>query len=539
MLILSCQSAEVKKENNLSDKSPKIEAKTAENQNTGKDNKEAIEKKNDKVASFFAPTRSKDMDKSLVKSHPKTEGYSPTVSADGNMLIFQSDRKKREDFKIYITKRENKIWSEPVLLDGVSSNSWDGAPFLTYDQNYLYFSSSRKGGLGDIDLWYCERLGDTWGEPVNLGAPINTSGYEGFASVSPDGKTLYFVRRDEVMKGKKVKEVKLALFYSEKIGQNKWSTPKKMPEPVNSASGEFGPVILADGKTLLFSSKRSGTIGNYDLYQSIKLDKGRWSTPVNLGKFINTKGEDSLVTIPASGDIMYHSQMDERTGYSYIEASPIPKEFQQQKVVTVSGKVMDQSEGNNPLSATIKILDLKSGKVITEANSNKVDGKYIVILNKGLVYDVSATCPGYTFYSTKIDLSNLKEYREMTWDIFLEPIRPGAKIVLNNMFFEYKKFKLSKDSKYELQRVVDLMKLNPKMRVEISGHSDNVGGAKYNKRLSQKRAEAVVKYMANKGISRKRLVARGYGESKPLVPNKNAESRKINRRVELTVLSVN
>jgi hypothetical protein len=145
-----------------------------------------------KPAQEFGLAKATNLGKSINTSKGE---YAPTISADGNTLIFESDREERYDWKLYITHKTATGWSAPLRLDEVNSDDWDGAPFLTYDQNYLILSSWRKGGLGDVDIWISERLGDSWTKPKNLGPPINTEGYDGFASLSSDGKTLYFMRK--------------------------------------------------------------------------------------------------------------------------------------------------------------------------------------------------------------------------------------------------------------------------------------------------------------------------------------------------------
>jgi len=123
---------------------------------------------------------------------PRYSEFSPTISADDRMMIFQSDREKRHRFRLYYKQKIDGRWREPVFMEGLGAVEGDGGPFITYDQNYLVFSSLRKGGAGNLDLWISQRLGTTWGPPVNMGAPINSSGYDGFGTISPDGKTIAY-----------------------------------------------------------------------------------------------------------------------------------------------------------------------------------------------------------------------------------------------------------------------------------------------------------------------------------------------------------
>lgn len=465
--------------------------------------------------------------------------YSPTISADGRTMIYQADIDEPKKYKIYVKQKIFDKWSKPASLDAINSKYADGGCFITYDQNSLIFTSDRKGGMGNCDLWISQRTGDKWSEPVNMGSPINTPGYEGFASLSPDGNTLYFVRECPEKTGCKEK---LGIFYAQKVN-GVWMEPKKMPAPINTDACEFGPVILADNLTLIFSSTRPGGYGGYDLYKTEKTEHGGWSKPVNLGSFINTKGEDSLIAIPASGDIMYYTKaLDQDTGgresARRIFSVPIPENLQQTKVVIVKGTVRDRRNPDKTLFAELTITDINQDDRPITIYSNKDDGKYIVILNKGKICDFSVKSSGYLFYSRKIDLTGLQQYKEINEDILLEPIMVGANIVLNNMYFEFRSYKLLKESKYELNRIIKLMKENPTMKVEISGHTDNIGSVRANTKLSMQRAQAVVAYLIKNGIVKSRLVSKGYGKTKPIATNKSEEGRKENRRVEIEVLAI-
>lgn len=472
---------------------------------------------------------------SYATTHEYSE-YSPTISADGKTMVFQADIDQPKQYKIYAKQKIFDKWSKPALLDSINSKYADGGCFITYDQNYLIFTSDRKGGMGNCDLWISQRKGDIWSEPVNMGAPINTAGYEGFPSLSPDGNTIFFVR--ECPEKKECKD-KFGIFFSEKA-DGKWTEPKKVPAPINTEYCEFGPVILADNITLIFSSTRPGGYGGYDLYKSEKTANDGWSKPVNLGSFINTKGEESLVAIPASGDIMYYAKgiNDMKDGPLRIFSVPIPESLQQSKVVMVKGTVRDKRNTSKKLFAEISITDLKHEGDPIIINSNKEDGTYIVILSKGKVCDFSVKSPGYMFHSKKIDLAKLEKYKEINEDIFLEPIVVGANIILTNMYFEFKKFKLLKESKYELDRIILMMKENPTIKVEISGHTDNVGSDEANQKLSMQRVQEVINYLVKHGIDKNRLVGKGHGKAKPIVSNDTEDGRKENRRVEILILSI-
>lgn len=466
--------------------------------------------------------------------------YSPSISADGQTMIYQADFEKKDNFKIYIKHRLSDSsdgtpnWTDPVMLKSVNSKYLDGGCFITYDQNNLIITSTRAGGFGKADLWISAREGNNWTEPVNMGEPINSSGYEGFASLSPDGKTLYY---QGFCPGKKLCKDNTFGIYTSVKKDGKWMTPELMPPPINSNYCEKGPLILADSVTLIFSSNRPGGKGDYDLYKSVKQPDGTWSNPENLGDFINTELEDSLVSIPASGDIMFYTkELKKGSDISRIYSAPIPEALRQQMVTTISGVVMDATNESKVLHANIKIIDadLTAEPQIVESNIN--DGRYIVILNKGKEYNIFVGCEGYAPYSSNINLKKLTKFQDIKQDILLEPIQVGTKIVLNDIEFKFRSHKLLASSKPELDKILNLMQDNPKIKIEISGHTDNVGSDKFNRKLSRERASSVREYLINKGIEPARMAAKGFGEAIPVADNETEEGRKLNRRVEIKIM---
>lgn len=459
--------------------------------------------------------------------------HSPTVSPDGKMLIFQSDHESSGKYDCVIKFKNRLGWTPPVPLLFANTKMNTAGPFITYDQNYLLLTSDQKGGKGGVDLWIAMRGRKLWGHAVNLGAPINTAGYEGFGSISPDGNTLYFTRESDEKKGPD----KFCIFWSQKLN-GKWIEPVRMPAPINSEYSDFAPIIMADGSTIIFASNRPGGHGGYDLYKTQVMSGGAWSDPVNLGDEINTKYDDRIVSVPASGNIIYFSHPEERNGRLVyrIKTAMLPEEMRHSEVITIAGTVTDRNDPSKPVGAEIRVTDAKSGGTQVFSNNNE-DGKYFIVLNKRKVYNLSVIKKGYVDYSVRLDLGDVKKYDAIIRDIELVPIAAGSSMILNNLYF-----KLNSDNMYDygkaqsdLSRLARLMQENPGMKIEIGGHTDTSGEETYNSTLSEKRAQAVYGYLVGQGISRERLIAKGYGCSKALA---SAPAEK-NRRVEITILSVN
>ena len=182
------------------------------------------------------------------------------------------------------------------------------------------------------------------------------------------------------------------------------------------------------------------------------------------------------------------------------------------------------------------IEDLNTGELIAVNKSNSATGKYLVVLPTGKTYSVSANKEGFFFHSERFDVPSTSSYQEIKKNIELKPIEKGAKVVLNNIFFETGKATLSPQSRVELQKAIDLMKANPTMVIEVGGHTDNVGDDAFNMKLSHDRAKAVREYIVTGGIVPERIQAKGYGESNPIASNDTDEGRQANRRTEFIIL---
>jgi len=458
--------------------------------------------------------------------------HSPTVSADGRILIYQSNYLTIHKYKLFVKYRTRVGWTPAFMMVDVGSSANDGGPFITYDQNNLLLSSTRRGGIGSIDIWTARRLGPIWTIPDNIGAPINSPAYDGFASLSPDGSTMYLVR--ECPDKRLARDERFGIFVARKI-DDAWSAPVKMPAPINSEHSEFSPLILADGATLIFSSDRPGGRGGYDLYQS-RYVNGRWSAPVSMD-FINTPEDDRLVSVPASGDIIYYSRpivVEGQTVYR-ITSAELPARFRPAPVALVHGTVFDLDAKEACPGAAITITDVRGTVAPVHIHANQKDGRFVAILNRGRLYDVSVAAKGYTFRSERIDLRALTKYASVEKDITLRRLRPGATMVLNTLYFAVNSARLLPESVFELRRVIELMNAYPSMSVSISGHTDSTGVEEANVRLSRDRALSVARHLAANGIAAGRITTKGFGSSKPVSPNDTDENRRANRRVEFTV----
>ena len=274
-------------------------------------------------------------------------------------------------------------------------------------------------------------------------------------------------------------------------------------------------------------------MGGADIFYT-RYDEGKWITPKNLGRPINSEGNDTNFSISAAGNGYYASSRLDPDNFDIFKVE-LPDELKPKPTIIVQG-VVSNSETEDPLGALLLIEDLNSGELIASNKSNELSGEYLVVLPSGRDYSVSVSADGFFFYSQSFELPKDTAYVEITNDIALEPIKKGTKVVLNNIFFEVGKAELKPISYVELSKAVDLLQNNPGMKIEVGGHTDSQGADATNLSLSQKRAQAVVDYMTLAGVDKGRLIAKGYGESQPIADNSTKEGRAKNRRTEFVIV---
>ncbi|NLU37281.1 MAG: OmpA family protein [Bacteroidales bacterium] len=470
--------------------------------------------------------------------------FAPVISANGKTIYFVRNNhpdiiKKwgNENQKIFFSTLDaDTIWSEPVDIEQPLNNQQGNfVVSISPDQNTLYLGNryTKKGEPNGGGLSVSNKVGlNKWSVPkdVLIDNFFNTGDFVSYA-ISPDQKVLITAIENGQSKGN------LDLFVSFKKGENRWSEPVNMGSTINTGEMEFSPFVAADAQTLYFSSKGHAGEGDADIFMSKRLDDTwlNWSTPQNLGPEINTKNWDGYFTIPAAGNVAYLSSANGAIGGSDIFKILLKEEIQPEAVALVSGKVLNSKSGE-PVSALIRYKLLATDEEVGTAISNQLDGRYQISLKGGYKYSFMALKEGFYPVSDYLDLKELTSYYEIDKDLSLAPIETGQVIRLNNLFFIFDTDQLIDESLGELNQLLTTLINNPRMKIEIAGHTDSKGSDDYNLNLSERRAKAVVNYLISKGISAKRLTSKGYGETKPIANNDTEEGQQKNRRVEFEVL---
>ncbi len=498
--------------------------------------------------------------------------YGPLISADESVLIFTSRRETSmggelseidQDFfeDIYISYNDGNEWTEPANMGApINTDIHDATVNLTADGQKLFIYKDLGYNKGAGDIFECKLEGNEWSKPKKLPKAINSDFHESSACYSHDGKRIYFITDKPGGIGGR------DIYYSDMDEKGKWGEAVNMGETLNTTYDEEGIFISHDGKTMYFSSQGHESMGGYDIFKS-KLKDDSWSEPINLGYPINTPDNDVYFVVAANGKHAYYASerldgLGEKDIYKVTllgpekpvvlntednllanEQEPLVSNIYMAPVVAVEehlptilkGKVLDEIS-LKPVQASIELVDNEKNEIVGVFESNSETGKYLVTLPSGYNYGIAVKAEGYLFHSENFDIPEVSEYREIVKDVRLKSIKVGSKIVLKNVFFDTDKSVLRPSSYAELERLTKLLTDFSKLKVEISGHTDNVGTKAYNQKLSEARAKTIVDYLVKAGVDVQRLEYKGYGMDAPIANNDTEAGRQENRRTEFKIL---
>ena len=463
--------------------------------------------------------------------------YFPVLTVDQENLIFtrRKSNAPQHDEDLMISRRNPQGGWLPAESISANINTADneGTSTISADGRVIIFTSCKgRQGYGSCDLYISRRTGDRWSEPQNLGPGINSRNWESQPSLSADGRTLYFVSNRPGGRGGN------DIYVSSLNQAGEWSKPVNLGEKVNTAFDDISPFIHANGQTLYFASNGHTGMGGYDLFLT-ELQEGQWQEPRNMGYPINTHEDQVSLFVTADGKVGYYAYEEKRNNQiarSMIYRFEIPEQVRvRNRSNYVTGQVFD-AQTRQPIAASITLFDIIDDLIAGSVVSDPESGEYFMVLTEGSEYALYVNKEGYIFKSLAFNYGKNNTLEPIRIDVYLEPIRAGVATTLNNIFFETDQFQIQSKSETELQRVVQFLKENPEVRIQIAGHTDNVGSAAYNQQLSEKRAQAVHDFLVRAGIAPGRLQAKGYGQSEPVVPNDTDENRQMNRRIEFRIL---
>lgn len=487
--------------------------------------------------------------------------YGPVVTLDNSTLYFTSRREGpkialAEDGKYYeniycshINSQGN--YSNPERVIQLCDKKHVAVQAISKDGSHIIVYKPDNGG----DLYESVLQNGCFQKPKNIGKNVNTRYHETSASYSITGDTLYFCSEKEGGLGKH------DVYMSIRNAKGVWGPAQNLGSVVNTPDDEISVFAHPDG-TLYICSDGHETMGGIDIFKT-RMENGEWTKPQNIGYPINTPDDDVYFVVTQDGKYAFYSSAKTNgyggqdiykitllgpqkmfalyTGNDLIAPSDLLKDeilqamtIVKDKITTVKGKVLD-ADTKLPVYAHIELSDVEENAQLATFYSDSVSGEYLLSLPSGKNYAVAVKAIGYLFYSENFNIPDTAEDQEIVQIIYLERIAVNKAIVLKNIFFDHDKTTLRPASVIEIENVYKLLTENPTLCIEISGHTDNVGSAAYNKKLSMGRAKAVVNALIDKGIDPARLTYAGYGFDKPIATNKTPEGRQLNRRTEFKV----
>ncbi|HUQ67034.1 MAG TPA: OmpA family protein [Flavitalea sp.] len=457
--------------------------------------------------------------------------YFPTITIDGRQLFYtRRVNNMNEDF--YESSMTDNSWKPAKSLPGdINTNLNEGAQNISQDGEWLIFTGCNfPEGYGSCDLYISYLTPQGWSAPENLGENINTESWESAPSLSPDKRDLYFASNRPGGMGES------DIYICHRNPDGSWSAPVNAGPEINTSGNESCPFIHADNQTLYFTSDGHVGYGGDDLFFVKKLKGGKWGEAENLGYPINTVENEGSLVIASDGQTAYYaSDRSDSKGGLDLYTFELRSDVRPLKTLWVKGKVFD-AKTKKGLPSAVELTDLGSGDVLSKVQTDET-GSYLVTLPIGKDYAFNVNRKGYLFFSENFSLRDHTPDSTYNIDISLEPLHANATVILKNIFFDVNRFVLKPESSSELDNIVELLKENPSLKIQISGHTDNTGKPADNIKLSNNRANAVIEYIMSKGVDAKRLSSKGWGETKPLADNSSEEGRARNRRTEMKVMN--
>lgn len=502
----------------------------------------------------------------------KYDDYNPVLSPNQDLLYFTSRRETEKKDKryegdnkflenAYVSEQAGELWRKPKMIEKrLDSKGNESVVAISSDGNKIYLYNGESNG-GDILVSNLKN--GSWKSPKSISGKISTKNKETTIAFSPNGREAFFVsNRDGSIDGS------MDIYYTKLNDKDKWIEPTNMGAAINTEYDEEGVYWHPKEDKLYFSSQGHNSIGGFDIFVIERDEEGQWSNPVNLGYPINTPNDDIFFKMDENNKQAYYSSVrdngfggkdlykviflgeekemllgaeDIMIAWNYKPISDLyytnPSEVKVDTALYMVGLVTDSKTAEPITMAKIELIDLELSKIVATGLTD-TSGAYKMKIPKQKDYGVEVTAKDYLFFVEMAYLSQKQvNDSKIQANFQLNKIDVGAKMVLNNIFFETNKATIKPESETELERVAQLLKENPTIRLEISGHTDNVGSYRANQKLSEARAKSVVDYLVSKGVESSRLEYKGYAFNEPIADNNTPEGRAKNRRVEFKVLS--
>lgn len=490
----------------------------------------------------------------LSEVSQREDEYLPMISPDGRLLFFTRTFVEKDFWDVTSTRKELFSWSKRTSDDTpfdagtplnkpFNAGTNCGGASISTDNKLMVLAADRPvpGNPDNVDLFMTEYHVDhrdedgipmyTWSPLVPLDGTINTqSGWESQPAISGDGSTLFFASARAESTPDRNGNPTMDIFLSKRTAEGTWGAPERLPPPINSEAQDKAPFLHPDGRTLYFSSNRQPGGGGYDLWMSQKDSAGQWMDAVNLGLPLNSSGDEHGLVVSTDGKFgMFASRRDGTLGLD-ICTYTLPDELKPDPVTVVTGEVgWPVPKGELTLN-----IEYVQSKRVEQIQISSEDGTFAHVVKLEDGEDVVMTLEGdeVGYQSRVIHEDGTDPGNSVSLDFVPETPRgdEGATFELPDVQFDTKKAILSSRSLVVLSALANHMERNPERVLHIEGHTDDVGDAEDNLKLSQARAEAVRDHLVSQDIALERMHVRGYGETAPKTTNATPQGRKANRR---------
>lgn len=457
--------------------------------------------------------------------------YGPSLSIDKKRLIFTS--KRTEDNRklqptynedLYFSVFEEGRWSDSQPLRDINTIYNEGSACQSKDGNTLYFSRcDSPDGFGSCDLFMATKQPNgSWGNIQNLGANINSIGWDSHPSLSHDEDTLYFA--SDRIGGFGLSDI----YFATKNKSGQWNPAQNIGPVINTRQNEVSPFFHPQHNILYFSSNgQLYNFGEFDIYKTYLID-GKWTEPKNIGPLVNGRGSEFYFTIDAESENLFYARsitrdLDKLDLYSF----PLPMEAQPGATTRITGSLKDSISGD-PFRGIVSIIDMDQGIEVAPRFLNSEGGfEFDLINNRNYLLVIQ----GDDFFRIEemFFLNGPMEFNKLT-----QPIMSRLKFA--SIEFENGLADLQSPMYGDLNKIVNFLYDNPDFRLKVAGHTDSDGSAAFNLKLSKQRAQNIRDYIVIfGGIEPERVEYEGYGSTMPLVEETSPEAKTLNRRVEFEI----
>ncbi|MCD6069333.1 MAG: outer membrane protein/peptidoglycan-associated protein [Bacteroidetes bacterium] len=486
----------------------------------------------------------------------KYSEYLPYISPDAQIFFFSRALPDDNINKVsWATDKEKEVFIQSKRgKDGFfdegkpmpypfNQTSNEGGATVTIDNKFLYYAQSRSEGGSQMntDIYVTSCVGGQWSEIKKVPVINHPVYWDSQPTISKDGNTMIFVSDRPGGYGK------LDLWITTRDPSNRmWTTPRNLGPKINTPENEKTPFLHSDFETLYYSSDGLFGFGGYDIFFTRKDEKGAWKNPENIGTPINMEGDDAGFFVSGDGTTGYFCSYNEGkvagrgVGKYDVFQFDLYKEARPQAVVIIKGEI--KKEDAKPLTNfSVEVKNLKTHEK-TYAVVDSVTGHYAVAVlvdkNKNDNLVITANADNHAFTSQVIKMDSKVTFKDppKTEVMEIKKAEKGKSFVINNIYYSTGAADLYPESYLILDEFAEFLINHPKMKVEIQGHTDNVGGAAENIKLSQQRADNTMAYLITKGVNKSMITAKGYGPNKPIADNSTVEGKAKNRRTEFMIL---